>query len=318
MNTELADEALEFGRVARAAVEAAGGDQLVHEVEADPARRSETVSALLGELGAWDLRVRDGVEELEAAAALCRSMGWWGLPYPTAERLSRPVDLDVAGLSVVDPENPRAAIAGLDLPWAAVTPDGCRWTARPRSGLGSPRKEAFVVGLDLEPLDDRGGDDVALALTLPCWTLLGMLDRALAFACEYALERRQFGQALASFQGLQFQVTEAEVERAGLEELAKHALWSVQTRRPEAVADALALRLAAIEAADLVFRISHQVHGAIGFCDETQLSWVSRYSQALRRHPMGHARTLEALVRAIGPSGLSGIFDGLVARGALR
>ena len=95
----------------------------------------------------------------------------------------------------------------------------------------------------------------------------------------YVLDRQQFGQPLAAFQGVQFQLTDAEVERAGLEELAKYALWSIEAGRPEAADDALALRLAAIEAAEIVFRVAHQLHGAIGFCDETTLSWLSRYSR---------------------------------------
>nr|MDT0665522.1 acyl-CoA dehydrogenase family protein [Micromonospora sp. DSM 115978] len=152
-------------------------------------------------------------------------------------------------------------------------------------------------------------DDVALGLVLPCWTLLGMLDRAMALTRTYILEREQFGQPLAKFQGVQFQLTDAEVERVGLEELAKYALWSAGTGRPEAVDDALALRLAAIEAAETVFRVGHQVHGAIGFCDETQLSWISRYSQPLRRLPLGLTATGEALTRRAGTRGLTGLFS---------
>ena len=41
--------------------------------------------------------------------------------------------------------------------------------------------------------------------------------------------RQQFGQPLSAFQSVQFQLTDAEVERAGLEMLAKYALWSVGT-----------------------------------------------------------------------------------------
>ena len=123
--------------------------------------------------------------------------------------------------------------------------------------------------LDLAPLDDGGAGDVALGLVLPCWTLLGLLDRAIDLTSDYVRARHQFGQPLSSFQGVQFQLTDAEVERLGVEELAKLALWSVATGRPDAVADALALRLAAVEAAEVVFRITHQLHGAIGFCDET-------------------------------------------------
>lgn len=149
----------------------------------------------------------------------------------------------------------------------------------------------------------------ALGLTLPCWTLLGMLDRALDLTRAYVNEREQFGQPLASFQGVQFQLTDAEVERVGVEELAKYALWSATARPDDAAADALALRLAALEAAELVFRVAHQLHGAIGFCDETTLSWISRASQPLRRLPLGLSATREALTRRIGRRGLSGLFD---------
>ena len=71
----------------------------------------------------------------------------------------------------------------------------------------------------------------------------------------------------------------------------------------------LALRLAAVEAAEVVFRITHQLHGAIGFCDETTLSWLSRASQALRRLPLGPSATRSALTDRIGRRGLTGLFS---------
>jgi alkylation response protein AidB-like acyl-CoA dehydrogenase len=152
--------------------------------------------------------------------------------------------------------------------------------------------------------------DLSLGLVLPCWTLLGMLDRALELTRIYVREREQFGQPLSAFQGVQFQLTDAEVERIGFEELAKYALWSVESNRDESIDDALALRIAAIEAADTVFRICHQLHGAIGFCDETTLSWLSRYSLPLRRLPLGLSGTREALTRRIWRTGLAGLFGG--------
>jgi alkylation response protein AidB-like acyl-CoA dehydrogenase len=75
------------------------------------------------------------------------------------------------------------------------------------------------------------------------------------------------------------------------------------------VEDALALRVAAIEAAETVFRIAHQLHGAIGFCDESPLSWLSRYSQPLRRLPLGLSASRDELTRRVGRRGLSGLFD---------
>jgi alkylation response protein AidB-like acyl-CoA dehydrogenase len=121
--------------------------------------------------------------------------------------------------------------------------------------------------------------------------------------------RHQFGQPLSTFQNVQYQLTEAVVARVGVEELAKYALWSIATGRPEAVADALALRLAVVEAAEVVFRVTHQLHGAIGFCDETTLSWLSRAGQALRRLPLGPSATRAALTDRIGRRGLAGLFS---------
>ncbi|MFI5046214.1 MAG: acyl-CoA dehydrogenase family protein [Acidimicrobiia bacterium] len=309
MNTELSEEAREYGEYARRAFESAGGDELIQAAEREPERRDELVASVFTELGAWDLDPRESADDLEAAAALCRGVGYAGVAYPVAERLARPLDLDADGLVVVADHEPAAALAGVAGRWAAVTLDGERSTATSGGMRGPARYAAFVAPLDLAPLDGAGAGDVPLALVLPCWTLLGMLDRALDVTREYVRERHQFGQALASFQGVQFQLTDAELERLGLEELAKYALWSSGARPDDALADALALRLAAIEAADVVFRVAHQLHGAIGFCDETMLSWLSRYSQPLRRLPLGLSATRDELTRRIGTRGLTGLFD---------
>ena len=82
----------------------------------------------------------------------------------------------------------------------------------------------------------------------------------------------------------------------------------IATDRPEALDDALALRLAALEAAEVVFRVCHQLHGAVGFCDETTLSWLSRYSQPLRRLPFGLSATRDQLTRQVGRRGLAGLY----------
>jgi alkylation response protein AidB-like acyl-CoA dehydrogenase len=136
-----------------------------------------------------------------------------------------------------------------------------------------------------------------------------MMDRALDLTRAHVLAREQFGQPLATFQGVQFQLTDAEVERAGTDVLARYALWSIQSHRPEAGDDALALRVAALEAADVVFRVAHQLHGALGFCDEAPLSWLSRGSQEIRRRPFGLSMTRTLLTQRIGRTGLTGLFN---------
>jgi hypothetical protein len=309
MNIELSEEAAEFGRQALRAFDAAGGDQLVQLAEQEPGSRETVVAPIFHELGAWDLEPRKDADELEAAAALCRSAGYWAVPYPVAERLSRPTDLDVDGLVVVAGSAPAGAVAGLELRWAAVTSGGRRSSAVARPSQVLPRTSAFVARLDLIPVDGDGVKDVALGLVLPCWTLLGMLDRAIDLARAHVLVREQFGQPLAQFQGVQFPLTDAEVERSGLDMLAKYTLWSIQAGRAEALDDAFALRLAALEAAEIVFRVAHQLHGAIGFCDETVLSWLSRYSLPMRRLPFGRSATEDLLTDRIGRRGLTGLFS---------
>jgi hypothetical protein len=221
-----------------------------------------------------------------------------------AERLARPTDLDVDGLIVVAGARPAGAVVGLESRWAAASLDGTRSSV---AALG-PAQPGFVAELTLARLDANGADDLALALTLPCWTLLGMLDRAIELTVAHVSLRKQFGQTLSSFQSVQFQLTDAEVERSGFDILAKYTVWSIAMRNPEAVNDALALRMSAIEAAEVVFRVCHQLHGAVGFCDETTLSWLSRYSQPLRRLPLGLSATREELTSRVGGAGLTGLF----------
>ncbi|OBF98366.1 acyl-CoA dehydrogenase [Mycolicibacterium flavescens] len=304
MNLDLSEDAQEYGRQALRAFEAAGGDELVQQVEAKPEARESLVGPSLAGIGAWDLDARTDADGLEAAAALCRSAGYWALPYPVAERLAAPTDLDTDGLIVVAGNRPAAAMGGLESRWTTVTLDGTRSIV---TGMG-PVGPGFVSELQTTVLDDQGAADVALGLVLPCWTLLGMLDRAIELTVAHVTLRKQFGQTLSSFQGVQFQLTDAEVERSGLDILAKYALWSIATDRPEALTDALALRLSALEAAEVVFRVCHQLHGAVGFCDETTLSWLSRYSQPLRRLPLGLSATRDALTRTAGRGGLTGLY----------
>jgi hypothetical protein len=305
MNTELCAEALEIGQLARRALDGVGGIEVARHAAQDPRAGDELVQRTLLPLGAFDLDPLGSEIELEAAAALCRAAGSVGAPSPLAERLLRPQGENAEGIEgavIVGPDR-RARIGGLEGTWWALDLHGATTLVRPRSVSG-PIAELEV----LEGIADQPERRVAAVLVLGCWTLLGTLDRALEMACGYAQDRQQFGAPLSSFQGLQFQLTEAEVERAGLEVLAHHALWSLQTGRDDALSDGLALRLAGLEAAEVVLRTAHQVHGAIGFCDETELSWLSRSVEPLRRLPFGTSQTTSLLGECLGAQPLTGLF----------
>src|SRR5262245_38043466 len=195
MILDLGDDAKEYGREALRAFEVAGGDQLVQQAEVKPELRESLAGPILGKLGAWELEPRTDPDGLEAAAALCRSAGYWALPYPVAERLAKPADLAVDGLIVVADNRPSGAVTGLEITWATVSLGGTRSRVVGDVAAGP----AFVAELELSTIDDNGAADVALGLMLPCWTLLGMLDRAMELTISHVSLRRQFGQPLSSF-----------------------------------------------------------------------------------------------------------------------
>jgi 3-oxo-4-pregnene-20-carboxyl-CoA dehydrogenase alpha subunit len=215
------------------------------------------------------------------------------------------VEKTLAGLGAWDLD-PRGDTDDLEAAAALCRAAGYSGTGYPVAERLAPAPDAGAIKAAADP---AGARDAALGLTLPCWTLLGMADRAIDLTRGHVTVREQFGQALSKFQGVQFQLTDAEVERGGLDVLAGYTLWSAATGRPEALDDALALRAAALEAADVVFRVAHQLHGALGFCDEAPLSWLSRRSQPLRRKPFGLSATRALLTERIGRRGLTGLFD---------
>ena len=137
MKLELSDEALEYGQASLRAIESAGGDRLVQIAEEEPERWEGLVAPVLKELGADELDPGADADELEAAAALCRSAGYWVVPYPLAGRLCRPRELDAAGLVVVaDP--PRACV-----PDRRIRGLGGGWPRRtPELGSGAPTQRA--------------------------------------------------------------------------------------------------------------------------------------------------------------------------------
>lgn len=309
MKTELTDEALEIGRIVHTALLKKGGVDLARAAEDGIDGPDGT--QVLDQVGVWDLRPRSSADDAEAAAAVCRATGRVALPVPVAERLAADPDGDHDALAVVG-ATPRVNLVArsADLRWAVIDGAGLR---SPILSIGDPlgtKLGSLVSPVQIGPgVEDL--EALPLALTLPCWTLLGMIDSAMAQTRQHLLDRNQFGQPLASFQALQFRMADTATAVQGFEELVKYTLWSVTTHQPGALVDALACRVAALETAELAFRTGHQMHGAMGFCDEVDLSWLSRHSQPLRRLPWGRSHTQARLLQAM--SDLP--FDGLYGQG---
>ncbi|MDQ1695105.1 MAG: hypothetical protein QOJ03_458 [Frankiaceae bacterium] len=306
MRTELPSDVHAFGVTAKARFDALGGVGFALRAETEPDARTAAAAAL-AELGAWDIDARAGDDEMLAAAELCRAAGAVALPHPLVEQL---LSVDGARLALVDPARPWIDHGDVDGRWVAADLDGNAWVA-----TTEPRRTAARLG----PFVTRGrldqsavgvsGDDAARHLLLGSWRILGGLDAALRLTAEHVKVRKQFGQALSEFQSVRFAIADAVVAHRGLEELAKFTTWRLGTAAPEArQADALALRLHADEVAVDTLRCCHQMFGAIGFCDEHDLSVLDRHMQPLLRLPHSAETLAHRLVPAVSAGELESLF----------
>jgi Acyl-CoA dehydrogenase, C-terminal domain len=305
VNLEIPESAADFGEAAHRAFVAIGGVDLARRAESDPDLRRTTIGPVVAQLGVGELDPGTDADTLLAAAELCRAAGRTMLPYPVVAVLGR--DRDGRPTTLVAPDVPRADHGDLFGEWRTVTLVGAVGLGRPEAGPLGTKLGPFVVDLAVSPASGPPVD-TAILLTLDAWRTLGVLEQALALTVAHVTTREQFGRPLAQFQAVQFQVADARVAVDGLAELAKYTAWSVASGHDERGADALALRIAALQAAALVLRTGHQLHGAIGFCDEHDLSVLSRHVQPQLRMPAGVESTMEALDAAVARAGFRGLF----------
>ena len=316
MISTVSEEAAELGQAVGEVLGAAGGVDLAREFERNPATRAGRVDDLLGPLGIWEIAPREDQVQLEAAAEACRAAGGQLLMYPIAERLARPEGKD-AILLVPTTGRMAAVHADIDLNWAAATLRGHAARVTSRSMPIGEKLAKFVSEIDADIDNGVPQENAELVITLQSWWLLGVLERALSDTVVYVNEREQFGRPIIKFQGTQFRLSDVVVAVQGLAELAKYTLWSVaQGDRAAALVDAVALRVSALQAAETVMRAAHQLHGAMGFADETNVSQYSRHTQGYRRLPEGETRGQLILAELIAENGWASLFP--IAAGAAR
>jgi acyl-CoA dehydrogenase len=215
---------------------------------------------------------------------------------------------------------PRADHGDLFPVWRVTDVLGRTWAARVDGSPLGTKLGPFVTDLALSPGDavDVDDVDVPLALTLGAWQVLGAVERALELATEHVRERHQFGRPLAAFQAVQFQVADATVAVHSLRELCRFTMWRLHVAPDDRVVDALALRVHALECAHVILRTAHQLHGAVGFCDEHDLSILTRHTQPLLRLPAGLEASTEYLMHAVEAGGFASLFAPGPSRGTLE
>jgi hypothetical protein len=302
MNPELPDLAVEFGSAAAKAFDDLGRVDCARRAETDPSRRdSEVHSALVG-LGADELDPRTDLETAAAAAELSRIAGRCVLPYPLAGFLLRqPQPLALVSTLRIDHGDLFDA-------WRATTLEGSVKEATPAGRPLASKLGPFVT--DLAPVSELPPSTVlerALLLTLSAWRVLGVCERAVELAVQHVRDRVQFGQPLAQFQAVQFQLADASVAVEGLRELCRFTLWRA-FGSDDTLVDALSLRVHALDVARAVLRTTQQLHGAAGVCDEYDISILCRHVQPELRLPFGSDHTAALLFDAIATSGFESLF----------
>ena len=104
---------------------------------------------------------------------------------------------------------------------------------------------------------------------------LGIAEGAFEQAIRYATVRKQFGQAIAEFQGLQFQLSDMATEIEAGKHLVYHAAWLAQRGEPFGKAAAMA-KLYCSELAMRTTIKAIQVHGGYGYTKEYPVERMMR------------------------------------------
>ena len=304
MKTDLPQDVSDFAAVAGKRLTRLGGPPAALRAETDDAIRDAARIALT-DVGAFDLDVRSAPDDLLAAAVLCQAAGATVLPYPLVEEL---LAIDGARLALVNPKAPRIDHGDLAGDWIAADLDGNRYRPQPAARTGAKLGPFLVPATLGAPEGTVPAADVNLHLVLGSWRILGAVQQSMHIVTEHVRARIQFGKPLADFQAVRFAVADAAVAVRGLHELAKYTIC-----RPESLpaqihsADALILRLKAADTARQVMRSSHQLLGALGFCDESDVSVLDRHTQPLMRLPL----STEELALRLMPCVSDGSFETL-------
>lgn len=142
--------------------------------------------------------------------------------------------------------------------------------------LAEPRYNIKVENLniaEIRPIKNNI-DFNFLGAILRSAQMIGAMEKVLDLSINYCSERKQFGRALSKFQAIQHQISEMAVElsasSAALSTITELGLSEKNSN------DTAILKIRAGFAAGKIIAISHQVHGAIGFTKEYELSYFTK------------------------------------------
>ncbi|MGY1809068.1 acyl-CoA dehydrogenase family protein [Blastococcus sp. SYSU D00669] len=218
---------------------------------------------------------------------------WAGVAGRTALLARPPAGLDGALLALVD-------ATGLEATAAA------NLAGEPRGSLvldGVPATGAVLTPAQAEGLRAR----FALARAVQ---LSAALQQVLAWTVRYAGERHQFGRPLGRFQAIQVELAEMAGEVTAVAALVDAAVQALG-RGEDVLLPAAAAKVRAGAAVEVVARLAHQVHGAIGFTQEHKLHHLTRRLWSWRDEAGGELHWSRVLGGGLLAGGAEGLWPAL-------
>jgi acyl-CoA dehydrogenase len=215
---------------------------------------------------------------------------WAGVAQHVAVLAAAPAGIEGSVLALVDAAG-LAATSAVNL------------AGEPRGSLvldGVPASGALLRPAQAQAVRAR----YALARSVQ---IAAALEQVLAWTVQYAGERVQFGRPLARFQAIQMELAEMAGEVTAVTAIVDAAVQGLDRGSPELPLLAAAAKVRAGAAVEVVARLAHQVHGAIGFTQEFRLHHLTRRLWSWRDEAGSEAtwsRFLGAALVAEGPDRL--------------
>ena len=141
----------------------------------------------------------------------------------------------------------------------------------PRRALVGAEGEGFKIAM--QTFDRTRPEIGAIAI--------GIAQRALDEATKYALERQQFGQAIANFQAIQFMLADMAIDVEAMRLLTYKAAWMIDQGAPASIVSSYAKAFGA----DATMRITTdavQVFGGYGYMKEYPVEKLMRDAKLLQ------------------------------------
>ncbi|MBA4866336.1 acyl-CoA/acyl-ACP dehydrogenase [Streptomyces sp. PSKA54] len=208
-----------------------------------------------------------GIASGKTAASLCLLSP--GSPYSSYSPYA--LDADTAdAVFVVDGDTVRLAESTGPLQPSA---DPARRLSRPLGGT------VLTKGPEVAAAAAHAADAAALATAAQA---LGLGRALLAQTVEYAKQRTQFGVAIGSFQAVKHRLADVLIALEFAQPLIHAAALALAAGDSSSGRQIAAAKVSACEAAYTAARTALQLHGALGYTEELNLSLWIRKARALR------------------------------------